>query len=127
MQKQELRTLGFLLPDEDIRHKKMKQNYCLDICAGIHSPLAKAAQTLGIPTFCPIDADPDAGGMAHDLNNPWAFDFFIRLCWSGCIALAAASAPCSAYSKLRELPDGPRPLRTYDDLSVQILLHACIT
>ena len=87
-----------------------------DVCAGIHPPLANASRALGIQTFIPIDADPDAGGPGHDLTVPLVFDFVTRLCWSGCAALAAASSPCSACSKMRDCPEGPRALRSYDDL-----------
>ena len=73
-------------------------------------------RALGDPTFCLIDSLPDVGGEAHNLTNQGVLDFLLRLAWSGCINLAAASLPCAPYSKLRELPDAPRPLRTYDDL-----------
>ena len=65
----------------------------------------------------PIDLHCNIGGLAHNINDPLVFICLIILAWSGCIALGAASAPCAADSLLRHCPDGPRVLRTYEDLA----------
>ena len=88
----------------------------LDIFSGENSPLSTATRARGIPTLHPVDSHQKVGGAAHNLGDPHVFEFFIRLAWSGCIALAAGSPPHSAYSILRELPMGPRALRAYENL-----------
>ena len=88
----------------------------LDIFSGPDSPLSSATKRAGIPTLPPIDSHPRVGGLAHDLTSDKIFDFFLRLGWTGCIALGAASPPCSAYSLLRLLPAGPRAIRAHENL-----------
>ena len=89
----------------------------MDVFADEASPLASAVRDVGIATLTPVDSHASVGGCSHDLASPLVFAFFLRLAWTGCIALAAASPPCSDYSRLRERPDGPRAIRTHDDLN----------
>ena len=111
-----LRSLGFLVPGDAIRWLKLKKNFFLDLLAGEESPLAAAAKSAGFPTLGPVDCHPKVGGGSHDVCDPNIFDFLLRLAWSGAVRLAAASPPCSAYSRLREYPLGPRAIRSYDCL-----------
>ena len=111
-----LRHLGFLLPLESFVLIRARQLYFLDLFAGPDSPLSTATRRAGIPTLPPIDSHPKVGGLTHDLTSDKIFDFFLRLAWTGCVALGAASPPCSAYSLLRLLPGGPRAIRSHANL-----------
>ena len=111
-----LRSLGFKLPNEDPRTLKLKAEYFLDLFAGRSAPLATAMRLLGVPTLSPVDSHPDIGGESQNITVQGFFDFLLRLAWSGIVVLAAASPPCAPYSMLRELPEGPRALRTYENL-----------
>ena len=111
-----LRSLGFLLPKENIVSIRARHMYSLDLLSGPDSPLSCATKRAGIPTLPPIDAHPRVGGQAHDLTCDKICDLFLRLAWAGCVALGAASPPCSAYSLLRLFPHGPRAIRTHDNL-----------
>ena len=111
-----VRSLGFLVPGDAIRCLKLQTNFFWDLFSGENSPFAAVAKSEGFPTFDPVDCHPKVGGKLHDVTDPLLFDFLLRLAWSGSVRLAAASPPCSAYSRLREYPEGPRAIRYYDCL-----------
>ena len=111
-----LRSLGFLVPGETYSSICLKQVFALDLLSGKRRPLAMLRGLWAYRHSHRSMPTQTWGGHMHDLADPNAFNFSLRLAWSGCVALAAASPPRSSYSVLQELPEGPRALRTYDNL-----------
>ena len=107
-----LRGLGFHLPGELPRAIKLRQRFFLELCSGPHAPLSRACLALGGATLRPLDSHMSVGGPLHDITSPETYDFVSRLIWTGVVAYAHGGPPCSAYSKLRELPGGPPAVRS---------------
>ena len=107
-----LRLLGFPGAEPHVPRPLSGSRYFLDLFAGAGAPLAFAVCEAGLASFFPMDASPRLGGVHHDILVPEVETLLRRLCASGRVALAAAGPPCSDYSKLRELPVGPPPVRS---------------
>ena len=86
----------------------------LDLFCGKNNPLCNAVLAMGGASVWPWDAHPFCMGPEADLLDPSRVKLLSDLAASGAVAFAAAAPPCSDYSVLRQLPDGPPPCRTAD-------------
>ena len=75
--------------------------FFLDIFAGVHAPVSRAAADQGLD-------------RSHDILLDSVFEALLKLCWSGCIGLIMGAPPCKEYSRLKMKPGGPPALRTPD-------------
>ena len=117
-QRQELARWGYPISWWDPRsHIKLKMRAFLDVFSGGRSPLTRALMRIGKATLEPLDIHVRQSGQAGDLLNDPVFDFIIRLAWSGAVAAAILAPPCSAYSKLRLRPGGPKAVRTAEHMN----------
>ena len=85
----------------------------LDICAGASRPLSSAILALG-GDVCSYDI------LVHstdDLLCDSSYEQLLRLASSGLIGYGCGSPACRDYSRLKLRPNGPRAIRTPDQLS----------
>ena len=83
--------------------------FFLDIFAGVHAPVSRAAAAQGLDRFQPMDI---MSHSSHDILLDPVFEALLKLCWSGCIGLLMGAPPCKEYSRLKMKPGGPPALRT---------------
>ena len=80
--------------------------FFLDIFAGVHAPVSRAAADQGLDRFQPMDITSHS---SHDILLDPVFEALLKLCWSGCIGLIMGAPPCKEYSRLKMKPGGPPP------------------
>ena len=95
---------------------QLKMAFFLDVCSGLSAPLSTALQGKNRAILRPVDSHPRAGGHDHDISRPKVVDFLIRLGKSGVVRMAHGAPPCSKYSKLRNRPGGPPPVRSQEHM-----------
>ena len=78
-----------------------------EIFSGPAYILTSAVVELGCCALFPLDNHKDHGGDLHDILNNETFEWLLRICASGFIALIHSSPPCGPFSALREIPGGP--------------------
>ena len=64
----------------------------------------------------PLEVETLGGARSFDLSDDCTFDMVIRMAWTGIIHVHGGSPPCADYSSLRMLPNGPRPVRTPNNM-----------
>ena len=88
--------------------------FFLDICSGVHAPLARAALQRGIPSLA-VDVLLNSD---HDLCNDLFFEQLLRVAFSGRVQFGHGSPPCCEYSLLKLMPGpGPLPCRSPEHLN----------
>ena len=121
-------------PDADPSQLIPRGRIFLDLFAGASSPVSAAVAALGKDRCEPIDL---LSGPHVDVLQDDQFHALARLCSSGLIGAAVAGPPCSAFSRARLRPGGPKPVRTVahpegipdpdprqaDELTKSALLH----
>ena len=81
------------------------------ICVGDVSPrpVSAAVASLHLQRFEPVDA---LTASHIDVLDEGQYALLCRLCSSGLVGAACAAPPCSAFSRARLRPGGPKPVRT---------------
>ena len=113
--KRKMLALGFPGGSPEVP-RPIRVRLFLDLCAGASAPLSFAVAASGKACAWPMDASPRVGGHWHDILVPEVAWLLRRVCASGNVAFASAGPPCSDYSRLRALPQGPPPVRDRDNL-----------
>ena len=81
----------------------------VDLFAGASAPVSVAAAALSMDRILPLDL---LHGVGFDLADDAAFSSLCELAASGLVGAAIAAPPCSAFSRARLRPGGPRAVRT---------------
>ena len=81
----------------------------VDLFAGASAPVSEAAAALSMDRILLLDL---LHGVGFDLADSDAFSSLCELAASGLVGAAIAAPPCSAFSRARLRPGGPRAVRT---------------
>ena len=81
----------------------------VDLFAGASAPISTAASARYLDRILPLDL---LHGVGFDMACDAQFSNLCQLASSGLVGAMIAAPPCSAFSRARLRPGGPRPVRT---------------
>ena len=81
----------------------------VDLFAGASAPISTAASARNLDRILPLDL---LHGVGFDMACDAQFSDLCQLASSGLVGAMIAAPPCSAFSRARLRPGGPRPVRT---------------